>query len=189
MLAPHVPQDRWGFAANPAFPEALGGRPFLDRYVYRVIPEQTTLLTELLIENIDVYIAPRPDQAQQIIDNQNLELLNFSGRSYVFVGWNARKPQLADPRVRRAITIGTNRAEIVEAILQGYGQVANTGVPPFHRAYHQGSKPYSVPKQNPQPKQPTKLIRRYVSFQSPLILNLMTFYELISVRQIESCIC
>ena len=141
VFAQHVPQDRWVFEANPAFPEALGGRPFLDRYVYRVIPEQTTLLTELLIENIDVYIAPRPDQAQQIIDNQNLELLNFSGRSYVFVGWNARKPQLADPRVRRAITIGTNRAEIVEAILQGYGQVANTGVPPFHWAYDPGSMP------------------------------------------------
>ena len=59
----------------------------------------------------------------------------------MFVGWNARKPQLADPRVRRAITIGTNRAEIVEAILRGYGQVANTGVPPFHWAYDPGSMP------------------------------------------------
>ena len=141
VFAQHIPQDRWVFEANPAFPEALGGRPFLDRYVYRVIPEQTTLLTELLIEDIDVYIAPRPDQARQIIDNQNLELLNFSGRSYVFVGWNARKPQLADSRVRRAITIGTNRAEIVEAILQGYGEVANTGVPPFHWAYDPESMP------------------------------------------------
>ena len=38
----HRPQDRWVFDANPAFPGELGGRPFLDRYVFRIIPEQTT---------------------------------------------------------------------------------------------------------------------------------------------------
>ena len=40
----HTPGDRWVFTANNAFPEGLGGRPFIDRYVYRVIPEQATLL-------------------------------------------------------------------------------------------------------------------------------------------------
>ena len=135
VFTSHSPQDRWVFSANPAFPEALGGRPFVDRYVYRIIPEQTTLLTELLTENIDVYIGPRPDQAQQIIDNSTVELLSYQFRNYVFVGWNARRPQLSDARVRRAITLGTNRGEIVQAILQGYGTVANSGVPPFHWAF------------------------------------------------------
>jgi peptide/nickel transport system substrate-binding protein len=59
-------------------------------------------------------------------------------RQYVFVGWNSRRPQLADARVRRALTLGTNRDQIVEALLRGYGQVANAGVPPFHWAYHEG---------------------------------------------------
>jgi peptide/nickel transport system substrate-binding protein len=135
VFSEHRPQDRWVFEANPAFPEGLGGRPYLDRYVYRIIPEQTTLLAELLTENIDVYVAPRPDQAQAIIDNPNLDLLNYTWRSYIFVGWNARRPQLADARVRRAITMGTNRQEIVQALLRGYGVVANSGVPPFHWAY------------------------------------------------------
>lgn len=141
VFAQHQSQDRWVFEPNPAFPAALGGRPFVDRYVYRIIPEQTTLLTELLTENVDVYIRPRPDQAQQILDNPNMELLNFTFRDYVFVGWNARKPQLSDPRVRRAIGLATNREEIVQAILQGYGTVAQSGVPPFHWAYD----PESVP--------------------------------------------
>jgi peptide/nickel transport system substrate-binding protein len=138
VFASHSPQERWVFEANPAFPAELGGRPFLDRYIYRIIPEQTTILTELLTENLDVYIAPRPDQAQRIIDDPRVDLLNFTSRNYVFVGWNARRPQLADARVRRAITLGTNREEIVQAILQGYGTVANSGVPPFHWAYDRG---------------------------------------------------
>jgi peptide/nickel transport system substrate-binding protein len=135
VFGSHTPQDRWVFEANPAFPAGLGGRPFLDRYVYRIIPEPTTLLTELLTENIDVYIAVTPEQAQDVIDNPNLELRRFTSRQYVFVGWNARKPQLADRRVRQAITMGTNREAIVDAILSGYGTVANTGVPPFHWAF------------------------------------------------------
>ncbi|MEX2465841.1 MAG: ABC transporter substrate-binding protein [Gemmatimonadota bacterium] len=135
VFSSHAQQDRWVFDANPGFPQALGGRPFIDRYVFRVIPEQTTLLTELLTENVDIYFAVRPDQAQRIIDAPELELIEFTFRDYVLVAWNARRPQLSDPRVRRAITMGTNRAEIVEAILQGYGTVANSSVPPFHWAY------------------------------------------------------
>jgi peptide/nickel transport system substrate-binding protein len=141
VFVEHRSQDRWVFEANPAFPAALGGRPFVDRYVYRIIPEQTTLLTELLTENIDVYLAPRPDQAEQILDNPNLELLSYTFRNYIFVGWNARRPQLSDPRVRRAITMATNRDEIVQATLLGYGRVADSGVPPFHWAFD----PESVP--------------------------------------------
>jgi peptide/nickel transport system substrate-binding protein len=141
VFVEHLPQDRWVFEANSGFSPSLGGRPFLDRYVFRVIPEQTTLLTELLTENIDVYINPRPDQAQAILDNANLELRSYTFRQYVLVSWNARRPQLADSRVRRAITMATNREDIVQAILQGYGSVANAGIPPFHWAYDASSAP------------------------------------------------
>lgn len=131
----HTDQDRWVFRANPGFSPSLGGRPFVDRYVYRVIPEQTTLLTELLTGGIDVYIQPNPGQAEDILDDPDLDLRAYPFRDYVFVGWNSRRPQLQDPRVRRAITMGTDRASIVEAILAGYGSVANTSVPPFHYAF------------------------------------------------------
>ena len=135
VFVEHRPQESWTFKANPAFPAGLGGRPYLDRYVYRVIPEQTTLLTDLLTENIDVYLAPRADQVPEIIRSEALDLLRSVSRSYTLVAWNARRPQLADARVRRAMTLGTNRHEIVEAQLRGYGVVANSGVPPFHWAY------------------------------------------------------
>ena len=131
----HSPQDRWVFEANPGFSPSLGGRPFVDRYVYRIIPEQTTLLADLLTQNIDVYVSPAPNQAQNIIDDPNVELRQYPFRLYVLVAWNARRPQLADARVRRAITMATDRESIVESILQGYGTVANSGVPPFHWAF------------------------------------------------------
>ena len=135
VFVEHRQDESWTFRANPAFPEELGGRPFLDRYVYRIIPEQTTLLTSLLTGGVDVQVGVRPDQAARVEDAGDLELRTFQSRQYNFVGWNVRIPQLESPLVRRAITRATNREEIVDAILLGYGQVANTPVPPFHWAF------------------------------------------------------
>lgn len=131
----HSEQAEWVFTANPAFPDALGGRPFVDRYVFRVVPEETTLMVELLTGGIDVYIGTPPNQAQRVIDDPNLDLLAFPSRTYALIVWNSRKPQLADPRVRRALTMSINRAEFVEAFLHGYGTVAHSGLPPFHWAF------------------------------------------------------
>ena len=135
IFAEHRQDASWAFQANPAFPEGLGGRPYLDRVVYRVVTETTIRLTELLTENLDIMIAPSPDQAGAIQDSDALELYRFAGRQTLFVAWNSRRPQLADKRVRMAITKGTNRAEIVEALLGDYGVVANGTVPPFHPLY------------------------------------------------------
>ena len=135
VFSSHRPQESWTFTANPDFPAELGGRPYVDRYVFRVVPEPTTLLTDLFTGAIDVYIAPPADQAAQIQAEDGVELLTYDFRNFDFIAWNSRRPQLADSRVRRALTIGTNRAEIVEALLGGYGEVANSSVPPFHWAH------------------------------------------------------
>ena len=136
VFAEHRQDESWTFTRNPGFPAELGGPPPVERYVYRVIPEPTTLLTELLTERIDVYIAPRPEQAPDILASPTAELLAYPFRSFVFVAWNSRRPQLADARVRRAMTLGVNRQQIVEALRQGYGLIANSSVPPFHWAYY-----------------------------------------------------
>lgn len=131
----HRQDESWTFEANPFFPAALGGRPYLDRLVYRVILEQTTLLTELLTGNIDLYVGVGANQAKEVEASGAAELRHFPFRQYVFIVWNARRPQFADARVRRALTMGVNRRAIVDAIIEGYAVPANTGVPPFHWAY------------------------------------------------------
>ena len=131
----HQQGANWTFQANPAFPAGLGGRPFLDRYIYQIIVEPTTILTALLTENIDVYIAPTPDQVQTILDSDDLDLRVYPYRQINFVTWNARRPQLSDKRVRQAITKGTDRRQIVEALFGTYARVPNTTLPSSHWAY------------------------------------------------------
>jgi peptide/nickel transport system substrate-binding protein len=125
------PGQNWVFEANPNHPAELGGRPYADRVVYRIIPEPTTLLAELLTGRIDYYINPPAAQAEQIRNAPNARLLTFHDRAYVFIGWNQRRPLFADARVRRALTMGIDRQAIIDGVMRGYGTVANSSVPPI----------------------------------------------------------
>jgi peptide/nickel transport system substrate-binding protein len=131
----HEPGAQWVFAANPAFPEGLGGRPFLDRYVFRVIEEAPTLLAEIQTGNVDVYLGLLPHYADAVREDPDLRLISFPYRGVFFAGWNGRIPKLSDSRVRRALTLGTNRRRILEGMRGGMGTVVNTGVPTTHWAY------------------------------------------------------
>jgi peptide/nickel transport system substrate-binding protein len=141
----HTPEDRWVFEANPAFPVGLGGRPYLDRYVNRVIGEHTTLFQELRTGGIDVYVAMLPPNAEAARGDPNLRIESFPYRSFLFAAWNSRIPKLSDPRVRRALTLGVNRRLIMKGIRGPDAVLANNGVPPYHWAFDQSladSLPY-----------------------------------------------
>jgi peptide/nickel transport system substrate-binding protein len=129
------PGQNWVFGANERHPEELGGRPYLDRIVYRVISEPTTLLTELLTGRVDYYIQPTPEQAARIEASSGVRLHTFDDRAFVILGWNSRRPMFSDPRVRRALTMAIDRQEIIDGIGYGYGTVANSTVPPIFWQY------------------------------------------------------
>ncbi|MEZ4424223.1 MAG: ABC transporter substrate-binding protein [Gemmatimonadota bacterium] len=131
----HREGDRWIFARNPAFPDAIGGPPQVARYVFRVIPEQTTLLTELLTGAVHVYFDVRPDQAATIAASQAARVLRAGSREFAFIAWNARRAPFGDAALRRALTQAIDRGAIVTELLGGYGSVAETSVPPFHWAF------------------------------------------------------
>jgi peptide/nickel transport system substrate-binding protein len=130
-----VPNQEWVFEANPDFPDALGGRPYLDRLVYRVIPEQTTLLTELLTGRIDAYLAPNPAQTERIEAARGVHLLSSPYRQYNYIGWNTRLPLFQDARVRRALTLAIDRQALVDALLYGHGELGVSTSTPAHWSY------------------------------------------------------
>lgn len=126
-----VQGQRWVFAANENFPRELGGRPYADRLVYRSIPEPTTLMAELLRGNLDYYIAPTAEQAEQIEASPEARTLSFPDRQFLMIGWNEKRDMFKDVRVRRALTMALDREAIVRAVRRGYGQLGNSTIPPF----------------------------------------------------------
>jgi peptide/nickel transport system substrate-binding protein len=122
--------------ANRDFPDEIFVGPYLDRVVFRVIPEGTTMVTEFLTGGLDVigYTLP-PDKAAQIVAQEGVELKHFPSREFTYVGWNAERPLFDDPRVRRALTMAINREQIIEAFQYGYAVPAHGMIPPWSPMY------------------------------------------------------
>lgn len=130
----HTPGQEWVFEAVDDYPEALGGRPYLDRIVYREVPDATTLLTEVLTGRVDV-AGVRPEQVEQIRASEQLRLVSFAIPQWTFIAWNTRLPLFHDPRVRRALSLAIDRQAIVDGVLYGFPEVGRSPVTPSHWAY------------------------------------------------------
>jgi peptide/nickel transport system substrate-binding protein len=127
--------DRWVFEANPAFPDGLGGPPLLDRFVWRVIPDNTAQITELRTGQVDLVLQPRPDQIRELGQRDGLRVLSKPSRQFEFIAWNGGRPPLDDARVRRALTFAIDRDRILTGIRDGLGTPAVGPVMPFHWAH------------------------------------------------------
>lgn len=121
------------------------GRPFLDRIIYRIIPETSLSEVELLTGGID-YSSVYPRQYERIKRNNNFEVYTYPSRGYSYIGYNLQNPIFNDKRVRQALTFALDRKKIVDHVLYGHGVLAtgpfpgymwycNTEIPPY---------PYSV---------------------------------------------
>ncbi|HEX8453042.1 MAG TPA: ABC transporter substrate-binding protein [Longimicrobium sp.] len=118
--------------ANPAFPAGIGGRPKLDRVVFRMIPEATTLVTELLNGTADVIgWTLLPDQAAQVKSQQGYRLSNFPSREFYYVGWNNEREPFKDANVRRALGMAINKPQMIQGLLRGFGSPAHGVIPPW----------------------------------------------------------
>jgi peptide/nickel transport system substrate-binding protein len=133
--------DRWIFEANPDFPEALGGRPYLDRIVWRVIPDATAQVAEITTGAADMTLTPPGDEFARLSAQAGMRGIDRPSRQYAMIIWNGRVAPLNDARVRHALTMAIDREQIIRTLRGGYGTVAVGPVAPFHWAYDEQLQP------------------------------------------------
>jgi peptide/nickel transport system substrate-binding protein len=131
----HVAGDRWVFEADPDFPAELGGRPYVDRYVYRVMPDDGTQVAALRAGEVDLLTVAPPASVPRLEADSTVRLIAYDDRDFDFIAWNARRPMFADPAVRRALTMAIDRQGIIDAVQEGEGVVATGPVGPWHWAF------------------------------------------------------
>ncbi|HSM08780.1 MAG TPA: ABC transporter substrate-binding protein [Gemmatimonadota bacterium] len=136
-----VPGDRWVFEANPDFPDALGGRPYVDRYVYRVIADDATQATAIRVGEVDLLPEASPASLGLFAADTAVRLISYDDSDYSFIAWNTRRSLFADPAVRRALTMAIDRPGIVAAVLEGEGMVGVGPVGPWHWAFDSTNAP------------------------------------------------
>ncbi|CAN5347417.1 peptide-binding protein [soil metagenome] len=106
--------------ANPDF---FRGRPHLNRISFQIIPEPTTLATQIQSGTIDLWPRFSHSFYPQLEATPDLTVHSYQGRSYTYLAWNTQEPMLQDKAIREALTMAIDRGQIVEALLYGQGTV------------------------------------------------------------------
>lgn len=120
------------FRAVEGYPDPLGGAPAIESVVYRILPEATTRLRELMRGTVHMDGPLAPADADRARSATGVEVASFPWRLFTYIGWNGRDPRFSDPSVRRALTLALDRRELLEAALYGHGSVATGPIPPWH---------------------------------------------------------
>ncbi len=126
-----------------AFDDYHEGRPYLDRVIYRVIPDQTVLVTELRSGGVDYMPQPPPEMIPRLEDDPNLNVMQIDTVAYTYMGFQLTNPLFQDVKVRQAISYAIDMEAIVEFILLGYGQEATGPFPEAMWAYNPDVRRFS----------------------------------------------
>src|SRR5213596_2952005 len=133
----HESNRRWVFAANPDFPQALGGPPLIERLIVVVVDEPTTKLAALTAGEID-FAGIQPAHAAFVRRRPDLAVLDYPQIYPYGIVFNTRRTPFDDVRVRGAVALAVDRQEIVDGYLYGFGSVADGPVPPDVPGYLRG---------------------------------------------------
>ena len=120
-----------------------GGRPNLDRIIFRSIPDNSVRLIELQNGSIHAMEFPNPDDLPQIREDPNLAVVEGPGMNVGYLAMNMDKKPLDNLKVRLAINHAINKPAIVEHLYQGMGIPAKNPIPPTMWGYDDGIEDYS----------------------------------------------
>ena len=110
----------------------FGGRPYLDRVIFKIVPDQTNLLLQLRTGEVDMMINTPPAEVNRLKSaNPNVSIYPVSGRVYYYIGYNHQNPLFSEVKVRQALTMAINRQGIIDAFLYGFGKPCLGPLPPM----------------------------------------------------------
>ncbi len=125
--------------------EYFEGRPYVDQYVYRIIPDPATMFLELQAGGVDI-MGLTPLQYTKQTENQffraNFRKFRYPTFAYTYMGFNLKHPFFQDKRVRQAIAHAIDKQEIVDVVLFGLGKPATGPYVPNTWPYNPAVKQY-----------------------------------------------
>ena len=134
-----VKDDRIVLERNDAY---WGAKPYLDRVVFRSIPENTVRLLALESGEIMGMDGINAELAKRLAGNASFELLMQPGMNVGYMAMNLDKPPFDKLDVRVAINHAVNREGIVAGLYGGYGTPAVNPLPPTLWGYNRSVPGY-----------------------------------------------
>jgi peptide/nickel transport system substrate-binding protein len=120
------------------------GGPYLDKVVFRSIPENSVRFLELKSGGIHICQFPNPADIALAKEDPNLILPTQPGMNIGYLSFNhTKEPWKSNVKLRKAIAHAIDRKAIVDNIYQGMGQVAKNPIPPTMWGYNKSVPGYA----------------------------------------------
>ena len=134
-----------------ANPEYFEGRPYLDGFIYRIIPDLATMFLELKAGGLD-FMGLTPMQYKRQTDTHKMRgdfhKYKYLAFAYTYLGYNLKDWKFQNQGVRQAISYAIDKEEIIEGVLLGLGLIATGPYKPDTPWYNPNVRqyPYNVEK-------------------------------------------
>ena len=122
MLAQWVPDNFMRLTRNPRYFKR--GMPRVDEVVFRIIPEQASLLAGLRSRSLDIATISDGSVVKQAQSVSSLAVQQAPSLNLRIFSFNTTRKPFTDPRVRDAIAFAIDRQAIVNAAEFGLGVVS-----------------------------------------------------------------
>ncbi len=121
------------------------GRPNIDQFIYRIIPDSSTMFQELLFGGVDMMgLNPlqylRKSESPRI--KENYRKFRYPANAYTYMGYNLRSPLFEEVKVRQALSYAIDRQGIIEGILLGIGRPCTGPFSTVSWAYNPNARSY-----------------------------------------------
>ena len=121
-----------------------GALPYLDKYVFKPIPDENVRLTNLKSGDADFLLGNPPyKDIADLKKDSSLQLKEVAGLGWSFAMMNTEKEPFNNPAARRAFSYAIDREQIRKTVFFENGKVLDSPIPetvPW--AYESSNRPY-----------------------------------------------
>lgn len=113
------------------------GAPYLDKIIFRSIPDNSARFMELEAGTVDIIDGLNPEDVERVRQNKNLQLFIRPSLNVCYLAMNMDKKPFDDRRVRLAINYAIDKRAIIEAYYpKDLAIVAKNPIPPTLWGYN-----------------------------------------------------
>jgi len=143
-LSNYVQGNAMTFTKNPAYwdSETVGGQkyklPFADTITYRYIKDESTALTALRTGKLDIMESVRWSSVDELKKSApRLQWNRFLSNNGSYITLRVDQKPFDDVRVRRALNMAVNKAEIIKTYYGGQAEMLNFPMHVNHLGYYE----------------------------------------------------
>jgi len=125
--------------ANPLY---WRGRPRLGEIDFQAAPNDQAALDLVTQHRADFYVDAPPALEPELHGIQGATVYLYPFTRFEDIGFNLRRPQLRDVRVRRALAFATDREQLITHVTHGVDLPADSDQPPFFWAHSEAVRKY-----------------------------------------------